>query len=158
MLASDLQVALPLVYRSTNAVDAAKLIAENHLPALVVADARGAAVAIVSSADVMRLMVPSYVLDDMSLAGVIDEQGAEEMWAKIAERTIGELLDDTRVPVRDILRVGADDTLMELAAKMVDARTQVAVVNGPKDEPHFVTLPIVMDAILTASGMTGADS
>ncbi|MEP6482099.1 MAG: CBS domain-containing protein [Rhodoglobus sp.] len=156
MLASDLQIPLPMVDRSTSAVEAAQLIASKHLPGLVVADKGGAPVAIVSSADVLRLMLPPYLIDDMSLAGVMDESGAEEMWAKSAGRTIGELLEDTRVNVRDILHVDADDSLVELAAKMVYAHALVAVVDGTPGEWRFVTLPLVMDAILAACGVNGS--
>lgn len=152
MLASDLQVPLPLVRRHTTALDAARVIARDHLAGLVVADDNGRPVAVVSSADVLGLMVPGYVLDDLSLAGVLDESGADEMWTRIAERTIGELLDDGGVSVREILRVDADANLVEMAALMVDAHAQIAVVRGTSDEPRFVTLPAVMDAILTAYG------
>src|SRR4051812_39247953 len=97
MHASDLQVPLPLVERGTSAIAAARIIARDGLAGLVIANESGSPVAVVSSADVLGLLVPTYVLDDMSLAGVLDEAGAEEMWAHADERTIGELLDDDGV-------------------------------------------------------------
>lgn len=156
MLASDLQVTLPLVNRKTPAVVAARLIARKHLSGLVVADDAGHPVAVISSADVLGLMVPNYVLDDMSLAGVLDEAGSEEMWSGANERVIGELLDDDGVKARDILHVDNDATLIELAALMVDAHAQIAVVDGAEGGPRFVTLPALMDAILVACGDDGA--
>ncbi len=51
------------------------MIARERLSAIVVADEDGTPVAVVSSADVLGLMVPGYVLDDISLAGVLDEAG-----------------------------------------------------------------------------------
>jgi len=155
MLASDIQVALPLVDRGTSAVAAARHIARDHLAALVVADASGTPIGVVSSADVLGLLVPSYVLQDMSLAGVLDEAGAEEMWSYADNRTIGELLDDDGVRVRELLTIDGDSTLIETAALMVDAHAQIAVVNGT-DPAMFVTLPAVMDAILTFIGEPGA--
>ena len=157
MLASDIQVALPLVDRGTSAVAAARHIARDHLAALVVADASGTPIGVVSSADVLGLLVPSYVLQDMSLAGVLDEAGAEEMWSYADNRTIGELLDDDGVRVRELLTIDGDSTLIETAALMVDAHAQIAVVNGT-DPAMFVTLPAVMDAILTFIGEPGASS
>ncbi|MBD3940515.1 CBS domain-containing protein [Microbacterium sp. NEAU-LLC] len=154
MHASDIQVELPLVDRSTNAVEAARLIAENRFAALVVADPTGRPVAVVSSADVLGLLIPNYVLDDMALAGVIDEAGAEEMWAHAAGRTIGELLDDDEVSVRELLRVDSDSTLLEIATLMVDAHAQIAAVKGTPG--GFVTLPAVMDGILSAFDAPGA--
>lgn len=107
--------------------------------------------------DVLGLLVPSYVLQDMSLAGVLDEAGAEEMWSYADNHTIGELLDDDGVRVRELLSVDGDSTLIETAALMVDAHAQIAVVNKT-DPPMFVTLPAVMDAILTFIGEPGAPS
>lgn len=150
MRASDLEISLPLVQRETTALEAARLIARERLAALVVADEAGTPVAVVSSADVLGLMVPGYVLDDMSLAGVLDEAGADEMWARIGERTIGDLLDDDGVNVREITRIDADDNLVEVAAKMVDSHSQIAVVGSRTPDARFVTLPTVMDAIVAA--------
>jgi CBS domain-containing protein len=150
MRASDLQVTLPLVRRETTALEAARLIARERLAALVVADDAGVPVAVVSSADVLGLMVPGYVLDDMSLAGVLDEAGADEMWTRIGERTIGDLLDDDSVNVREITQIDADANLVEVAAMMVDTHSQIAVVGRPTPEACFVTLPTVMDAIVAA--------
>ena len=147
--ASDLQVSIPVVNRHTSALRAARLIAEGRRPGLVIADKNGKPVAVVSAADVLRLMVPNYIRDDMSLAGVFDERGAEEVWEHLDGRTIGELLDDDGVNVFDLLRVDHDATLVELAAQMAEARALVAMVSGTDDAPAFVTLPSVMDAILS---------
>ena len=157
MQASDIQAALPLVDRGTSAVAAARHIAREQLAALVVADTSGAPIGVVSSADVLGLLVPSYVLQDMALAGVLDEAGAEEMWSYADDRTIGELLDDDGVRVRELLSIDGDSTLIETAARMVDAHAQIAVVNRT-DPAMFVTLPAVMEAILTFIGEPGAPS
>jgi CBS domain-containing protein len=147
--AADLQVALPVVRRETTAVEAGRLIAEGGLVGLVIANKAGIPSAILSPVDVLQLMVPDYVLDDPSLAGVFDEKGAGELWDRLDERTIGELLDDDGVTVRRMLTIEPDDTLLEVAARMVDARTQIARVTGsPNDAPMFVTLPSVISAIL----------
>ena len=102
-------------------------------------------------------MVPGYVLDDMSLAGVLDEAGAEEMWAS-ARRAHDRRTARRRRRARctSILHVDADATLVELAALMVDAHAQIAVVDGDRRAPRFVTLPSVMDAILAVCGDGGA--
>jgi CBS domain-containing protein len=149
VIASDIQTEIHLVQRTTSALVAARLIAKKKLSALVVADEAGAPVGIVSSADVLRLMLPGYVMDDVALASVFDEKGAEEVWAAASTHTIGELLDNHAVNVRDMLHVPHDATLIEVAAKLVDEHAQIAVVDGASDVPRFVTLPAVMDAILT---------
>ncbi|MGY2744443.1 hypothetical protein [Arthrobacter sp. UYCu723] len=157
MRAADLQVALPVVRRETNAVEAGRLIADSGLVGLVIANKLGVPTAIVSAVDVLRLMVPGYLLDDVSLAAVFDEAGAAELWEHLAERTVGEMLDDEGVAVRKILTIESDATLVEIAARMVDARTQIALVrDSPPDTPMFVTLPAVIKAVLASAG--GPDS
>ena len=159
MRAADLQVALPVVRRETTAVEAARLIAEGGLVGLVIANDAGTPVAILSAVDVLQLMVPDYVLDDPSLAGVFDEKGATELWESLDRRTIAELMDDNRVAVRKILAVDPGDTLIEVAARMVEARTQIVRVKGaPRESPVFVTLPSVMSAILQDWSGTGHES
>lgn len=149
MRARDLQTTLPIVDRTTTALDAARLIARDGLPALVVADEAGNPAAVLSAVDVLGLLVPGYVLDDMSLAGVFDEKGSEEVWGAGRERVLGELLDDIGVRVRDILVVDAAATVVEVAARMADARAHIALVaDHTATEPGFVQLPAVMDAIL----------
>jgi CBS domain-containing protein len=141
MLASDLQVSLPLVNRKTPAAVAARLLARNHVVSLVVADDAGNPVAIISSSDVLGLMVPVYLRDDISLAAVLDEAGSEELWAGAGGRVLGELLDDDDVKVRDILHVAHDATLVEVAVRLVHAGAPIAVVDGTDKGPHFITLP-----------------
>jgi CBS domain-containing protein len=150
MRATDLQVHLPLVDRDTSAVDAARLIAEGRLAGLVIADETGTAVAIVSAVDVLRLLIPGYVVEDMALAGVFDESGAEEVWSHAVDRKIGELVDDDKVHIHEILTIDADATLVEIAAEMTDARAQIAMVSASEHDaqPGFLTLPVVIEAIL----------
>ena len=153
MRAIDLATAIPIVDRHTRALDAARQIAGSQLPGLVVADETGRPVAVISAVDVLRLLVPDYILEDMSLAGVFDELGAEDVWSSGSARLIGELLDDHDTRVSDILEVDADATLVEVAAQMADARAQVALLRGGETaEPRFVTLPAVMDAVLRVGG------
>lgn len=93
--------------------------------------------------------MPRYVLDDVSLAAVFDEKGADEVWSEVPVQTIGELLDDEESLVLGILEVHPDATLLDVAAQMCQERALVAVVKWVKGEtPKFVTLPAVLDAVL----------
>ncbi|MHC5795007.1 CBS domain-containing protein [Lacisediminihabitans sp. FW035] len=149
MRASDLQTTFPLVGRDSSALEAARLIAADRLAGLVVVDRSGIPAAVVSAVDVLKLMLPGYVLDDLSLAGVFDEGAAEEVFGHAKDHTIGELLDDESVRVYDLLVVEPDATIVEVAARMADARAQVAQVKGAAGAPPvFLTLPVVLDAVL----------
>jgi hypothetical protein len=69
------------------------------------------------------------------------------------------MLDDEGVAVRKILTVESDATLVEVAVRMVDARTQIALLReSPPDAPMFVTLPAVINAVLASAGSSDTGS
>jgi len=147
--ASDIATTLVVVDRSTPALDAVRLIAEQDLVGLVIAEADGHPSAVVSSVDVVRYMLPGYLLDDLSLTNTVGDVGLEDLRQGLEGRTIGDLIDDSDVAVRSVLVLPADAGPVEMAARMVDARTQVALVHDPsRSEPAFVTLPGLLDALV----------
>ena len=149
MHASDIAGPLVVVDRSTPALDAIRLIADQDLLGLVIAEHDGHPSAVVSSIDVTRYMLPGYLLDDLSLANTLGADGVEDLRLGMEGRTLGDLVDDDSVAVRRVLVVPADAGLVEVAARMVDAGTQVALVHDPsRDEPVFVTLPGLLDALV----------
>lgn len=157
MRASDLQVPTPMVTRGTTARDAGRLIAAGSSIGLVIANDAGVPEATVSATDVLRLMVPGYVLDDFSLAHVLSEADSEEVWEPLDRRTIGELVDDDDVPLHPLVVVNPDDTVLEIAAAMVEAKSQLALV-GPLSAGRaaLISLPDVMTAIIEAAGRRNA--
>lgn len=68
----ELAISFPLVGRATSAVSAAHIIARDSRTSIVVADSAGRPEAVIPAVDVLRALVPRYVLDDMSLAAVLD--------------------------------------------------------------------------------------
>lgn len=128
MIASDLQVSLPTVSRLTPVPLAARLVARSGLPALVLIDDDGAPAALISAADVLRLLLP----------------------AGAGERTVGDLLDDDSALVRSPLHVDASIGLDDLAETMAAARAPLAVVDQNPRAPRFVLLSVVMDALLAS--------
>lgn len=160
MLVSDLAIPLPMVDRTTSVVVAAQIIARDSRVSIVVADRSGHPVAAISAVDVLRGLVPGYVLDDVSLAAVFDEKGADEVWADVPDRTIGDLLDDDESRALNILEVDADTTLLDVAAQMASRHVVIAFVKGsPVGAPKFVTVPAVLDAVLHQGlGAKGRDA
>lgn len=159
MRASDLQVPMPMVTRGTTAREAGRLIATGSRIGLVIANDAGVPEASVSATDVLRLMVPGYILDDFSLAHVLGESAADEVWEHLDHRTIGELVDDDDVPLHDLVVVNADDTVLEIAAAMVEAKSQLALV-GPltAGTAAVISLPDVMTAIVEADARRGTSA
>ncbi|GHF02836.1 hypothetical protein GCM10017786_40310 [Amycolatopsis deserti] len=126
--ASEIAEDFPVVASDSDALEAARLLAANRLPGLVVTDPRGRPAAILPASQVVRLLVPRYVQDDPSLAGVLSESMADRVAEKLQGKTVRALLPDDRpeLPV-----VQADDTIVEVAAAMARLRCPlVAVVDG----------------------------
>ncbi|MEV6900357.1 CBS domain-containing protein [Amycolatopsis sp. NPDC051372] len=118
----------PVVDLDSDALAAARLLAERRLPGLVVTDASGCPQSVLPASEVVQFLVPPYVQDDPSLAGVLNESMADRIADKLGGRRVRELLP--REPV-ELPRVAADDTVVEVAAVMARLRCPlVAVMEG----------------------------
>ncbi|MFJ8533573.1 hypothetical protein [Streptomyces sp. NPDC093591] len=78
MRARDLARPYPAVTVDDDAQQAARLVARDRLPALLVVDQQQYPFAIVPAAQVLRTLVPQYVLEDPLLAAVIDDRFDDE--------------------------------------------------------------------------------
>lgn len=126
-------VGYPVVTTETDAAAAIRLLIERQLPGLVVTDSAGRPVSVVAASDVLRLVVPRYVVAARALAHVFCEDQADRIAERLPGRTIGELTADD--PAGRALVVDADDTVVELADRMSRLRCPlVAVV----DDEHFI--------------------
>ncbi len=153
MLARDLAEQVPVVRRSDNALEVARLIASLRLAGVVVADGRGEPVALLQGSQVLRIVVPRYVREDPRLAHAYDEAGADELCAGLGRRTVGDLLDDDEVTPSELPQVQPDDTLVEIASVMVREHSSLVVVRDDEGvSSGVVTLPRVMAAVVRAAG------
>jgi CBS domain-containing protein len=118
----------PVVALGSNALDAVRLLATRRLPGLVVTDAAGMPVTILPASQVVRLLVPKYVQEDPSLAGVLSESMADRVSDKLGGKTVEAVLPK---PPPDMATVKSDDTIVEVAAIMARNRSPlVAVMSG----------------------------
>jgi CBS domain-containing protein len=125
MRARDIAEPYPVVGLGTPAVEAARLIARDRLPGLLVTDAEGAPRAVLPASEVVRFMVPDYVQDDPALAGVLGEVPIQQIRAELDGATVADLLS-THTPELALLQ--ADDTVVELAALMARLRSPLCAV------------------------------
>ncbi|MGH3969196.1 MAG: CBS domain-containing protein [Mycobacterium sp.] len=125
MRAEDIAEEFPVVAIDSDALDAARMLAEHRLPGLVVTDTSGKPYAVLPASQVVRFIVPRYVQDDPSLAGVLDEPMADRAADKLGGKTVGDVLPDhlLKVPAAD-----ADDTIIEVAAMMAQRRSPLIAV------------------------------
>ncbi len=112
----------------SNALDAVRLMADRRLAGLVVTDKSGCPAAILPASQVVRMLIPGYVQDDPSLAGVLSESMADRIADKLSGKSVAEVLPKERPQMPT---VKADDTIVEVAAVMArDHAPLVAVVAG----------------------------
>jgi CBS domain-containing protein len=115
----------PVVDLDVNALEAAQLLAEQRLPALVVVEANGAPHAILPASQVVRFLVPAYVQDDPTLARVMTESMADRAGEKLGSKRVRDLLSKDR---RELPAVNHDDTIIEVAAIMARLRCPLVAV------------------------------
>jgi CBS domain-containing protein len=116
---------MPLVDLDTSALEAARLLAERRLPALVVTEADGSPHSILPASQVVKFLVPGYVQDDPSLARVMNESMADRAGEKLGSKRVRDLLPAER---RELAAVNHDDTIIEVAAIMARLRCPLAAV------------------------------
>ena len=86
MRAEDIAEDFPVVRIDSDALDAARMLAEHHLPGLLVTDTSGKPYAVLPASQVLQFIVPRYVQDDLSLAGVLSESMADHAAERLGAR------------------------------------------------------------------------
>lgn len=77
MRAEQMAEDYPVVSIDSDALDAARMLAEHRLPGLLVTAGAGKQYAVLPASQVVRFIVPRYVQDDPLLAGVLNESTAD---------------------------------------------------------------------------------
>jgi CBS domain-containing protein len=154
--ARDLAVAYQAVSVESDAMEAARLMAENKLPGLLVVDDHGEPKAILPASQMVKVLVPTYVQEDPTLAAVVDEKHADRLCQILRGRTVGDCLPDKTAPPPI---AAPDDTALEVAALMAQVRSPlVAVVERAKDGAHLlgvITASHLLHQLLGAEGASG---
>ncbi len=109
----------------SDAFDAARTLAEQRLPGLVVLGPDGRPHSILPASQVVRFLVPSYVQDDPSLAGVLSESMADRVADKLRGKTVRALVPERPA---ELAVVKDDDTIVEVAAVMARLQCPLAAV------------------------------
>ncbi|MQA24561.1 MAG: CBS domain-containing protein [Micromonosporaceae bacterium] len=147
MRANDLADEFPMVTLSTPALEAARLMADQNLPGLIVLDEDGKPFTILPGTQVLRLAVPQYCQDDPALARVVDEQHADLFLRALGDKTVRELLPDRP---RELPVVDGDATVLEIAAVMARMRSPVVAVMAQDRMTGAVTLDNLLDRMLAS--------
>ncbi|MFI5907920.1 CBS domain-containing protein [Dactylosporangium sp. NPDC051541] len=148
MKARDLAGEYPAVRLDTSALEAARLLAGQDLPGLIVLDHRGYPFTVLAGTQVLRMAIPQYCQDDPALARVIEEPAADLLLRELGDRTVAQALPAQQ---RELAAVAPDATVLEIAAVMARTRTPlVAVVDGDRRLLGAITLDTLLDRMLEA--------
>ena len=146
MHAEEIAEEFPVVTIDTDALEAARMLAEHRLPGIVVTDSSGRPYAVLPASQVVRFIVPKYVQDDPSLAGVLSESMADRAADKLSGKTVREVLPEHLL---DIPAAHADDTIIEVAALMARLRSPLIAVIKDGKLHGVITASRLLAAALT---------
>jgi CBS domain-containing protein len=147
MRAGDLASSYPTVRPETPAIEAARVLAGQNLPGLIVVDSAGAPKTILPGTQVLRLAIPAYCQADPALARVIDEAAADVFLRELGDRTVADTLP--REHRRELPVVNRSATVLEIAALMARTRTPlVAVVDDAGSLIGAITLDALLDRLV----------
>jgi CBS domain-containing protein len=148
MHAENLALPYPTVRESTPAMEAARLLAGQNLPGLVVVDEADRPTTVLPGTQVLRMAVPAYCQDDPALARVVDEAAADVFLRGLGGRTVAECLPRER---RELPVVDPDATVLEIAALMARTRSPLVAVAGADGRMlGAITLDGLLDRLLGA--------
>ncbi len=120
----------PVIDLDSDAIDAAKLLAEHRLPGILVTDANGKPHSVLPASQVALFIVPTYVQDDPSLAGVLNESMCGQVVKRLRGKKVRDVIPErlTKIPAAK-----ADDNIVEVAALMAKYKSPlVAVQDGDR--------------------------
>jgi CBS domain-containing protein len=145
MHAEEIAEDFPVVSIESGALEAARLLAEHRLPGIIATDSSDKPFAVLPASQVVRFIVPKYVQDDPSLAGVLSESMADRAADKLGGKTVRDVLPEHLL---DIPSANADDTIIEVAALMARLRSPLIAVMKHGKLHGVITASRLLDAAL----------
>jgi CBS domain-containing protein len=85
-------VDFPTVRLVTRVAEAARLLAQQDLPGLIVVDDGGRPLTVLPGTDVLQMAVPRYCQNDPALARVVDEAAADVFVHQLGDATVAHAL------------------------------------------------------------------
>ena len=149
MRARDIVEHRPTVATTDLVTTAARLMARERLPGLIVVDPTVRPLTVLPGTQVLRLTVPRALLEDPALARAVDEPHSDLFWQELGELTVGECLP--RRPDRPVT-AALDATLLEVAALMARSRSPLTAV---VDRSGFLAGTITLNRLLSV--LTGVE-
>jgi len=119
MKARDLAIPHPSVQIDQPAGEGVAILSRQDVRGVLVVDAEGNVVGVLSDSDLLRRLLPSYVEENGALARVLEEGVADVLFQRLAGKRVRDLLRDD---LREIPVVDGDANLVAVASLMVRTR------------------------------------
>jgi len=105
----------------------------------------GELVGTVTEEHMLGILLPSYVIEDEALAGVLEEEAGARLSERLERRRVKDLVDATS---RERLRVAPDDTLIEVAVVLARSGAPAVLVTAGRRVLGVVTIDVLLPALL----------
>ena len=145
MKARDLMVDVATVRPKDPAEILVELLRDPEARVVAVVKDGGEAVGILTEEDLLGALLPSYVLADKSLAGVLEEKAEETCRQRLHGRRISDVVDLRR---RGRQTVQPDDTLIEVGAAMARSNEPGVLVVEGRQVLGAITVGRLLEALL----------
>jgi len=146
MKARDVMTSPQIVRLDAPAPEAARLLRSPEIRGVLVLDSSERLVSILTDAMLLRFLLPPYVTEAESLAGVLEERAAEALWRRLEGKRVLDLLPEERA----VAEVDAEDTVIEVASAMVEAHVPVVAVREGTRLVGIITLNTLLTHLLEA--------
>jgi CBS domain-containing protein len=105
----------------------------------------GEVVGAISDEDMLNAILPSYLLDDATLARVLEEDAATELRRRLEGRRVKDLVEADR---REHTFVSPDDTLIEVAVAMSRSSDPAVLVVAEGKVLGVIPVEVLLPALL----------
>lgn len=148
MRAGDLAKPFPTVSVDDDALAAARIMAAEKSPGLIVCHADGRPYTVLPGAQVLNFILPRYIQDDPALARAYAERAADEFRNKLVHHTVRELLPRP-ADIADLPAVTPAATTIEVAALMARLRSPLVAVVDQNKVMGAITINALLTHLLT---------
>ncbi|MBA2574093.1 MAG: CBS domain-containing protein [Nocardioidaceae bacterium] len=127
MRARNLAEPFPTVSLDADAMAAARAMAAERLPGLIVCGDDGRPYTVLPGSQVLNFIIPKYVQDQPGLARAFDERASDELSTKLAHHTVRDMVPKA-AEADELPVVDPDATAIEVAAVMARMHSPIAAV------------------------------
>ena len=149
MRARELAEPFPTVSLDADVLTAARMMADQRRPGLIVCDRVGHPYTVLPGSQVLKFVVPTYVQDQPTLARAFDERASDELREKLTRHTVRDVLPQP-AEVDELPVVDGDATTIEVAALMARMRSPLVAVVDEQRVIGAITISRLLTEILPA--------